>query len=183
MTPQELYDFIINYPKGTKLREDPVIHGDLDLSATEITWLPDNLTVEGDLCLMYCWYIEVLPANLHVSGKLTITYTKIRAIPADLDVRGRIAASNLALKIPEGFTAHSDLYLNGFTSKGCPLEEPLELPDNLTVKGVLNITDRVLSRIPKNLVVEGRLECGTQQVDCLMSAQKFAMRGVIINGL
>jgi len=174
---------LINNPKGTKLREDSVIYGDLDLSGKEITWLPDNLTVEGNLCITCCWYIEALPANLHVSGNLTITYTQIKAIPADLDVRGNIYASNLDLKIPAGFTAHGDLYLNGFTPHRCPLEAPFYLPDNLTVKGNLVITDRILGKMPKNLAVEGRLECGTRQVDYLMHSGKFAMSGVIINGL
>ena len=53
----------------TELPENLIVEGDLDLSGTGITFLPDNLTVKG---------------HLNIEG------TKIRILPSDLSVGGNL---------------------------------------------------------------------------------------------
>jgi hypothetical protein len=60
--------------------------GDLNLSNTPITSLPDNLTtVGGDLFLEYS-KITKLPDNLTVIGKLDLSNTPITTLPDNLTV-------------------------------------------------------------------------------------------------
>jgi hypothetical protein len=57
--------------------------GDLDLSNTSITTLPDNLTVGGSLDLRGT-RITTLPDNLTVGGSLDLRGTRITTLPDNL---------------------------------------------------------------------------------------------------
>ena len=61
--------------------------GSLDLSGTQITALPDNLTVGGSLYLRNT-QITALPDNLTVGGWLYLRNTQITALPDNLTVGG-----------------------------------------------------------------------------------------------
>ena len=61
--------------------------GDLDLSDTPITSLPDNLKVGGYLDLSGT-PITSLPDNLKVGGNLDLSGTKITSLPDNLEVGG-----------------------------------------------------------------------------------------------
>ena len=61
--------------------------GGLDLSNTQITALPDNLTVGGWLDLRNT-QITALPDNLTVGGWLDLRNTQITALPDNLTVGG-----------------------------------------------------------------------------------------------
>ena len=61
--------------------------GNLDLSYTDITALPDNLTVGGGLYLSHTQITE-LPDNLTVGGGLDLSGTGITALPDNLAVGG-----------------------------------------------------------------------------------------------
>ena len=61
--------------------------GSLDLSGTQITALPDNLTVGGWLDLRGT-QITALPDNLTVGGWLDLSGTQITALPDNLTVGG-----------------------------------------------------------------------------------------------
>jgi len=64
--------------------------GNLFLSPSPITSLPDNLTkVGGDLDLSFT-QITSLPSNLTVGGYLNLYYTPITSLPSDLKVRGSL---------------------------------------------------------------------------------------------
>ena len=67
--------------------------GDLDLSNTQITSLPDNLEVGGHLYL-YKTPITSLPDNLNVGGGLNIRNTPITSLPDNLKVGGVIYLRN-----------------------------------------------------------------------------------------
>lgn len=159
MTASELIDFITDNPKGTKLPEPPVIRGDLDLIGESITWLPDDLIVTGNMCILNCPNLKVLPANMFVGGCLTLTGSNIRSIPADLCVCGSIWAKDMDLDIPAGFTANCDLYLGSSSDSQGPCMPPLRLPDNLTVNGLLDVANRYIEW-PRNLFIKGRLVFG-----------------------
>jgi len=65
------------------------VYGDLDLSGTKITSLPDNLNVGWDLDLSYTKIIS-LPNNLSVEWSLYLYGTKITSLPDNLSVEGNI---------------------------------------------------------------------------------------------
>ncbi len=68
------------------------ISGDLDLSGTQITALPDGLTVGGDLYLRGT-QITALPDGLTVGGDLYLSGTQITALPDGLTVGGGLYLS------------------------------------------------------------------------------------------
>ena len=92
--------------------------GDLDLSGTPITSLPQGLTVGRNLVL-YGSKITSLPQNLKVGGYLDLSNTLIVSLPQGLKVGGFL-----------------DLYNTKITS----------LPQDLKVSGDLNLSNTPLSK-------------------------------------
>ena len=92
--------------------------GNLDLSETPITQLPNDLKVGGNLNL-YRTPITQLPDNLTVGGDLYLSGTSITQLPNDLKVGGYL-----------------DLY-------GIPITQ---LPNDLKVGGNLNLKNTPLSK-------------------------------------
>ena len=102
---------------------------DLDLSYTQITSLPDGLTVRGRLDLAGT-PITSLPSDLEVKTSIDLSDTKITSLPDGLKVEG-----------------HLDLDRAKITS----------LPDGLTVKGSLFLRGTRVGTLPGNLKVGGNL--------------------------
>lgn len=100
-------------------------YGNIDLSGTGITSLPDNLTVGGWLDL-HNTGITSLPDNLTVGGWLDLTGTGIASLPDNLTVGGSLYLSGT------GITA---------------------LPDNLTVGGTLDLHGTAITTLPDNFLV------------------------------
>ncbi len=94
------------------------------LRGTQITSLPDNLTVGGYLDLEGT-QITSLPDNLTVGGSLDLEGTQITSLPDNLTVGG-------------------DLYLEG--------TQITSLPDNLTVGGSLDLEGTYIKQVEKNNV-------------------------------
>jgi hypothetical protein len=72
---------------------DISIGGDIDFTRSSIAFLPNNLTVNGDLVLQGCLQLQKLPNNLTVKKHLHIgdsTITELTDLPQDLNVRGHI---------------------------------------------------------------------------------------------
>jgi len=67
--------------------EELNVKGNLDLSYSKITSLPDGLKVGGYLILNYS-SIKSLPDSLKVGGRLNLVYTKITSLPKGLEVEG-----------------------------------------------------------------------------------------------
>lgn len=127
---QRIQDYINNgfmepiHPKRKK--------GDLDLSWSDISSLPDNLkTVEGDF-LVNTTNIDSLSNLEKVGGNLYISGAPLTSLPDNLEVGGNIEASGTNRK-------HS------ITS----------LPNNLKVGGNLSISNTKVSSLPDNLTVGG----------------------------
>ena len=113
-----------NYPDGTQYRYE----GDLELSETNITKLPNDLYVVGSLNLWKCQELTKLPNYLYVGRNLNISYTNITKLPNDLYV-----GSSLSLY-------------------GCT--QITKLPNDLYVGDHLNIEGTNREEIPNNLYVE-----------------------------
>ena len=123
--------------------------GNLDLHGTEITTLPENLTVGGYLYLSNTG-ITALPENLTVGGDLYLSGTRITALPENLTVSGSLDLSGTGITtLPENLTVGGSLYLS-YTSI-------TDLPENLTVSGSLDLSDTGITTLPENLTVGGRL--------------------------
>ena len=85
--------------------------GDLDLSNTPITSLPQGLTVGGYLDLSYT-PITSLPEGLTVGGSLYLFNTKITSLPEGLTVDGGLYLSDTPItSLPEGLTVGGNLDL------------------------------------------------------------------------
>ena len=103
--------------------------GHLDLEGTQITSLPDNLSVGGSLYLRGT-QITSLPDNLSVERSLDLRGTPITSLPDNLSVGG-------------------DLDL-----EGTPITS---LPDNLSVGGWLDLRDTLITSLPSDLEVGGNI--------------------------
>ena len=82
-----------NHPDGPQYRYD----GQLDLSYSKITKLPDNLYVDDSLDLGNCKQLTELPDNLYVDGSFSIQETNIKKLPNDLYVRRNLYIKNTPL--------------------------------------------------------------------------------------
>jgi len=96
--------------------------GDLDLNGSPITSLPDNLKkVGGDLFLSWT-QITKLPNDLKVDGNLNLFRTPIKELPDDLKVGGNLDLSGTKLiSIP------SKLEIRGDIKIGLDLEYPADV--------------------------------------------------------
>jgi|APGre2960657373_1045057.scaffolds.fasta_scaffold53965_2 hypothetical protein len=111
--------------------------GDIDISYSKITSLPDNLTVNGYLNC-YGTQITSLPDNLTVNGNLNLGNTPIRSLPNNLTVRGILTC-------------------------GSKIEV---LPNNLTVSlGYLDLRNTVLARIYTRDQIRQKLEAAGGTID------------------
>ena len=108
-------------------------NGSLYLSGTDITALPDNLTVGGWLYLSGTG-ITALPDKLTVGGGLYLRDTDITALPDNLTVGGWLDLSGTKITaLPDNLTVGGWLDLSG--------TKITALPDNLTVGGWLDLRD------------------------------------------
>ena len=103
--------------------------GWLDLSDTQITSLPEGLTVGGSLDLRGT-QITSLPKGLTVGGSLYLSGTQITSLPDGLTVGGWLDLSGTQItSLPEGLTVGCSLDLSG--------TQITSLPKGLTVGGSL----------------------------------------------
>ena len=120
-------------------------NGNLNLFHTNITKLPDNLTVKGFLDLS-CTNITQLPDNLTINGSLYLCHTKISQLPNNLTLNGNLSLFYSPItKLPNNLTVRRSLNL-AYT----PITK---LPSNLTVGGYLAIKNTNITEIPSSLKV------------------------------
>ncbi len=146
------------------------VNGNLDLSNTPITSLPDNLTVGGSLYLRNT-QITSLPDNLTVGGGLDLSNTQITSLPDNLTVGGGLYLRNTQItSLPDNLTVGGSLYLNN-----TPITS---LPDNLSVGGGLDLSNTQITSLPDNLTVGGSLYLNNTQITSLPPSLK--VKGKII---
>lgn len=98
------------HPDGSQYAYDD----DLDLSGTNITKLPKDLFVDGDLYLDGCQYLTELPNELYVEHSLGLRYcNQITKLPDDLFVNGDLdlVGTNIE-KLPKKLYVGVNLYIN-----------------------------------------------------------------------
>jgi hypothetical protein len=85
--------------------------GNLILSSTPITSLPDNLKVEGSLDL-FKTLITSLPNNLQVGRDLNLNNTEITSLPNNLQVGRNLYLNNTPItSLPDNLKVGEGLYL------------------------------------------------------------------------
>ena len=131
------------------------VEGDLYLGGcTDLTALPENLSVGGFLYLGGCTGLTALPENLSVGGFLSLDgCTGLTALPENLSVGGGLSLTRCTglTALPENLSVGGDLSLEGCT-------DLTALPKKLSVGGYLSLdgcTD--LTALPENLSVGGYL--------------------------
>ena len=93
-------------------KDDLIVKGKLDLRDTNITSLPNGLTVGGNLEL-YGTPITSLPNDLKVKGSLSLGRTKITSLPDGLIVGRNIVLSNTDItSIPNNLKVGGHLSLH-----------------------------------------------------------------------
>ena len=123
--------------------------GDLNLSYSDVTSLPDNLKVPGYLCLDFS-KITSLPDGLTVGSHLHIEDTPITSLPDNLIVGDCLwLIGKKITSLPDNLIVGRGLYLR-YTSI-------TSLPNNLTVGGDLNLSGTKITSLPDNLAVGGRI--------------------------
>ncbi|MBQ7913748.1 MAG: hypothetical protein IJ308_08450 [Clostridia bacterium] len=143
----------------TALPDNLTVGGSLALSGTQITALPDNLTVGGSLYLRGT-QITALPNNLTVGGSLDLRDTQITALPDNLTVGGWLDLRGTQITaLPNNLTVGGSLDLIG--------TQITALPDNLTVGGSLDLRDTQITALPDNLTVGGWLDLSGTQITAL----------------
>ena len=85
---------------------------DLYLENTNITELPDNLTVKGSLDLVNT-KITKLPDNLKVNGYLSLANTNITKLPDNLTVNDGLYLDNTKVsRLPDNLNVKYDIYIS-----------------------------------------------------------------------
>ncbi len=131
------------------LKTNKVVKGDLDLRNTQITSLPEGLSVSRDLDLSYT-PITSLPAGLSVEGSLYLSGTKITSLPEGLSVVGELSLSYTPItSLPAGLSVEGSLYLSG--------TKITSLPEGLSVGGSLDLSNTPITSLPEGLSVGGYL--------------------------
>jgi len=112
--------------------EDQHSQGDLNLDRSNLTKLPDNLTINGDLNLNCCSSLQSLPNGLEVKGFLNLYGCgKIKQLPVDIKVGEGMDLRGCGIEqLPTNLTINGDLFINA---------RHMKLSNNLTVKGSFNI--------------------------------------------
>ena len=163
----------------TQLPDNLTIDGFLDLSGTDITVLPNNLTV-GEYLELCNTCIKSLPDNLIVGGSLYLNNTGIKSLPNNLTVGGCLDLSDTRIKsLPNSLTVGRSLYLNNTGIKS--------LPDNLTVRRSLELRDTRITSLPDNLTVGCVLDIRDTRIkflpDNLTVGDSLDLRGTGITSL
>jgi hypothetical protein len=78
-------------------KEELIVKGDLNLEDSEITSLPEGLTIEGDF-FFYHTPVE-LPKGLKVGGHLSLIGPNVTSLPKGLEVLGWLFITDTGLGI------------------------------------------------------------------------------------
>jgi len=92
--PPFLWKHINNIPLT---KEELIVKGDLNLEDSEITSLPEGLTIEGDF-FFYHSPVE-LPKGLKVGGHLSLIGPNVTSLPKGLEVLGWLFITDTGLGI------------------------------------------------------------------------------------
>jgi hypothetical protein len=118
--------------------EELNIKGDLDLSETVITSLPNGLKIGGDLDLIDCSNLTSLPEGLEVGGDLDLeNCTNLTSLPEGLKVGGELDLENCTnlTSLPKGLKVGGWLIIRKTQLKNYTDDELREMVKPGFIKG------------------------------------------------
>lgn len=119
-----------------------------------ITWLPDELHIEGTLNLKGCTGLRNIPKRLHLGGNLTLEgCNALTELPVGLEINGdlNIQGCTNITALPRGLKVAGTLNIEGCTSIR-------SLPDDMEITGDINAKGCTsLSTIPEGFNAQGGL--------------------------
>ena len=130
-------------------------YGNLDLSGSSITALPDNLTVGGGLDL-FGTGITALPDNLTVGGWLNLFGTGITSLPDNLTVGGGLDLIGTGItSLPDNLTVGGGLDLSGTGITAQERKKVRRLKDGDYMPGRYLYADGILTHVKQRVEVDG----------------------------
>lgn len=127
-----------------ELKPGETINGQ-NLSGSSLRFLPDGLTVNGDLNVSST-NLTALPSNLTVKGSLVVSDTKISELPPGLKVEGSLNISGTQISVlPQGIT------IGTLNISNTPIAQ---LPSGMVVNTLLDITNTPITQLPNDLVAK-----------------------------
>lgn len=128
----------------------PYYIGDLDLRDITISFIPNDLTVDGKLILKGD-SAKLMPENLTVLDSLSIYRANIKSLPNNLVVRHGLDLTDSTVEnMPNNTIIGGWLNLRD--------TEITDLPDNLTIGGNLYLLNTKITSLPNNLTVGGGID-------------------------
>lgn len=151
--------------------------GDLNLDQVKsLTFLPDNLEVEGNLILRHT-KIKALPNNLKVGGELDLLGTPIASLPNNLKINGELNLLGTPIRsLPSGLEVNGDLNLGWSSVESLP--DDLKVGRNLILRGS-NIVS--ISQLPLTMVVKGKITSHNHFSEEEIRKYKSAVRDMKVN--
>lgn len=152
----------------TRLPDNLVVKGDLDIAARHLQGIGNFTHVEGELTIYESATMTSLPMGLRCE-MLSIRDSKIKVIPPDIKLK------NLHMPYTDVKTLPDNCYFNNIYAVGSKLEklpnnfvvhgsislkrclELKSLPPGMVVHGDLNIKDSGIEKLPKDLKVHGEI--------------------------
>jgi hypothetical protein len=107
--------FLWKLANNIPLTEDELhINDDLDLSESDIIFLPEGLKVKGNLSLRYCTSLKSLPKGLKVESNLDVSDTYITSLPDNLYVGGYLSLDGCVIlqSLPKGLKVGDNLFIH-----------------------------------------------------------------------
>ena len=136
-----------NHPDGAQYR----YKGNLVLSNSNITKLPNDLYVDGYFSLFNCEQLKKLPDKLYIKRNLDLVRCKqLTKLPNDLYVgRSLVWYESNITELPNKFYG-GKLFLTD-------CKQLTKLPDNLHIGGSLSLEGSNITELPDNLHIGGSL--------------------------
>lgn len=127
-----------------------VYNGDLVIDRKDVSKLPENLKVMGDLRVNYSPQLKELPKGLYVGGDLECYECSIDKLPDNLYVGGNFDCSdNIIEELPKG--------LNVVGNFNCDNNLISEIPEDIYVGKMFSCKNNGTVKIPRNANIRGHI--------------------------
>jgi len=145
-----LNDIVLEYPEITELPENLTINGNLFIEATNIKYLPDSLEIHGSLFADKSSLLT-LP-NIEWPHSVYINDTSIQSLPEYLSIGGSIdiQKSKFLKKLPDDMKVRLSLDLTDSAVE--------ELGENITIENGLHLKGTAVKNLPHSLKIKGFLD-------------------------
>ncbi len=155
------------------LPENIIIDGNFDLTGTDITSLPCNISASGNITLSRNSHLTSLKTNMSAGGNIYISdNTSLTSLNCDIFAGGEIylrcqhlalldgdisAKGNINLESHSGPTSMpASISAEGDVTLSC--RRLTSLTGDIIVDGDLNLTGTAIRNKPKNILVKGKIQ-------------------------